>query len=344
MNVALEYFERVGEAWERAAGAAGTVDVRLRVAGRDIAVRVAGEELAALLLRAFAHLEPARHDPELTILVASTAVGVEVPRPPWVADDYWLRGEVRGSERERVKAAYDIGCAAVSLLDEEAATAVYWLRDGVTTWDRARPFKSILHWWLMRHEIQLTHAAAVGSGGGAVLLGGDMRAGKSTTALACALGGMAFAGEDYVAVSLEPAPTVHSLYCSAKVTPETLRLLPQLRRYAASGPADDDKALLFLDTDGPVHLERSLPLRAVVLPTVARASRTSVREAPPGAVFRAVAISTIRQLPGTVADAFSLTGRLLRGLPTYAADLGSDPLEVAAAIRGVLADEAVAVA
>ena len=52
--------------------------------------------------------------------------------------------------------------------------------------------------------------------------------GKSTAALCCLCNGLDYIGDDYVLVQLGPIPTVHSLYCTAKLNHDQMARFAKL--------------------------------------------------------------------------------------------------------------------
>jgi hypothetical protein len=336
------FFGRVRAAFDDAAAQAGTLERRYRIAGRCVRLRFAGSRLAELLTPALAHAaDESATAPDLTVLLTdSGSAGVSLPRPGWAAEDYWHRGEVLADGSDRVRVAFDQGAAAVSLLDRDAGTAVYWALDGSPAYERAAPLRTILSWWLEPNGLQLAHGGAVGTAGDGVLLAGRGGAGKSTTALACALAGMDFLGDDYVAVSPAGVLAAYGTYSSAKVSARTLALLPELAPLVAIGETpEEEKSVLFLSPRLSAQLKPKLELRAVVIPVVSDRGRAHLTPMSPAAAYRDLALSTVYQLPGAGQGTFQRLASLLRELPAWKLELGPDPLDAAAALRAFLAAE-----
>ena len=63
------------------------------------------------------------------------------------------------------------------------------------------------------------------------LITGSGGAGKSTTALLCLQAGLAYLGDDYVVIALDPVPTAYSLYCTAKLNDDQAAKFPGLLRF-----------------------------------------------------------------------------------------------------------------
>jgi hypothetical protein len=224
------------------------------------------------------------------------------------------------------------------MLDCEASRAVYWLPDGgsVPSEEQAGPFRTILHWWMALRDRQLLHAAAVGSEAGGALIVGRGGAGKSTTAVNCVQAGMRFAGDDYCLLGEGGAPSVLSLYSSAKLNDSALDRL-DLPAHLVSNPVrrPDEKAVLFLGRDMPGMVAPEMRLQAVLVPQKVEGGSRAVR-VPAAAALAALAPSTLLQLSGPREGSMRAMAALVRALPAYRLELGREPAGVVAAVRGVL--------
>src|SRR5690606_30759470 len=131
-------------------------------------------------------------------------------------------------------------------------------------------------WILGAAGAQLAHAAAVATNDGAALLAGAGGSGKSTTAALCLADGFAYLGDDYVAVtSSEGRVDVHTLYATAKPTPDALARLPRFAALVDGPGTTDDKAVALLAPAFPAaQLPASRQARAVLLPRVTNARDT----------------------------------------------------------------------
>ena len=151
------------------------------------------------------------------------------PPPPWEATAPEPLGFVESYSNDAVRCAVDIHTGSLivdSIADNKSYT---WFPSicELPAWAKASPFRIILSWLCNRHRMQIVHGGAVSMEGRAVLLVGPGGSGKSTTALACALAGMEYLGDDYCAV--EPkAGKVHMVYRTAKLFKSSVEMLPSL--------------------------------------------------------------------------------------------------------------------
>lgn len=350
----VAYFDALMTGFCRAGQAVGGVEDRVyMIGGHAVRLRFAGRGLIPPLTRALAHLAiEARPATALTVNLwdsASTGVGL-----PLLARDLvdlvrlrWFerldgRHEIKGYDSPRIRTTFHLGPDILSALDTERATAVYWVNDAAALpyYERGYPLQNILNWWAESHALHFVHAGAVGLPSGGVLVAGAGGSGKSSTCLTCGLAGMAFAGDDYSLVTLDPAPYAYSLYNTSKLRAEVeLNRYPGMRSWLANGDRlADEKPMFFFREQFPDRVALGFPLKAILLPRVTGQRDTSLEPAAPMTAFRLIAPSTLLQLSGTGQPAFSLLSRLVRRVPAYTLHLGTDTEQIPHAITALLAN------
>ena len=308
---------------------AGIHDVGVRVGGRSVTLRFAGEALVPSVLRALAHLvEPQTDRAELTVHLWDTAsTGAPMIPPPWPLDELGPTGAIPGAFAEGLHGFFRMDTGMLTLLDPAAGLGLMWIRDArdVDPGDRAGPLRQLLAAWFSEPGWCMTHAGAVGSEGRGVLLGGRGGSGKSTTTLLCLQAGLDFAGDDYVLVDAGAAPTpqAHSLYATAKLTDPAAVRLPALERAFEAG-RPGDKAMAFLVEHVPERLCRRLDLTALALPVVTGRRDTRVVPITAAEALRGLAPSTVFQHGGGGKRTLEVLARLTRRLPCHRLELGSD--------------------
>jgi len=325
--------------FEQAAHAASGVSERLyRIAGHRVTMRFAGGALVEKLTPAFAHLaDSSAAEPELILNVwDSASTGTEPPPLPPIERHDNSSGALYHHKGSRARFVYQPRPNALSLLEAGRGMSWYWVADAddLPYWECAAPFRQILYWWLSEHGCQQVHGAAVGSPSGGVLLVGKAGSGKSTASLATIGSQLAYAGDDYVAVSVEPVPWVHSLYNSGKIEPDDVSRFPRLFA-AVSNPEDlrTEKAVTYVHDHFPGSTTRGFPLRAILIPRVTARATPRIVESSSFAALAALAPSTIFQLHTAGQEALATLARLVGQVPSFFLDLGSEissiPLEIA---------------
>jgi len=337
------YFDEVCDAMhETAQAVGGFTDYFLQVANQTVRLRFAGPGLVPHTLPALAHLivEPTCL-PDLTIyLCDSASTGTRMPPITWNVADQTYRGGVTGCYNEGgFHFSYRPWDLVLSMLDAQSSRAAFWAVDARRMHFSARgaPLRDVLHWWLSHNGGQLVHGAGVGTLSAGVLLTGRGSSGKSTTALGCLGAGLFYAGDDHVAVSIEPTPFLHSLYNTAQLDVDgdfsISDLVPGVKD---PGPTPDRKVQLFMQPHCPDRIVSGFPLRAIIWPKVTGRKDTCLRAASGAEILIALAPATIVALPGAGQEALRLMAELTRRVPGYVLELGTDLSQIPPLISGVV--------
>ncbi|MFC1852051.1 serine kinase [candidate division CSSED10-310 bacterium] len=352
MDSQVEFFTIASSVFQKAARAAeGSVERFFRIAGVTICLRFASENLVPRVTPAFNHLAIAPQSlPDLTICLWER-VSREVRMPllfsffiRHVSIHWWDHVDNRGCltafTNNRIKSAFHPGPNILSLLDLHSNLGLYCVEaaDQIAWFETGSPMRTILNWWMAERQRLLIHAGAVGTSHGGALFVGRGGIGKSTAVLSCLNAGFNYAGDDYCIVSLTPAPYVHSLYNTAKLKGAAdLSRFPHLNTVLSNPNRDEgEKAMFFLHELYSDQLVEGFPLKVIFVPRVTGNSDTVIKKASPGFVLRALAPSTIAQLPGSGQPAFSFMSKLVRQVPCYEIEIGTDIAQIPAAVSRVL--------
>ncbi|HEY3727610.1 MAG TPA: hypothetical protein VGL51_10580 [Solirubrobacteraceae bacterium] len=337
-QAARAYYESVRRAFKRASREAGEFEQRLQIGEVRVKLRFAGPGLSAVLLPAFSPVLQSGSGPndfEVELWDEATT-GVGIPPPPWSLRDVIARGDIRTLSGGRIRAHVARGHRVLTMWDCERRRGIMWAADAhrLPYWLRAAPLRLVLHWGLSSPRRHLLHAGAVGDERSGALLVGPNGSGKSTTSLACVRGGLGYAGDDCVLLETEPSPRAISVYGTAKLSAPSVNLLPGL---PARRPSPDDESKFIVDVARawPRLMQRSVAISVVLLPQVT-AGRVLLRPASAAQAFRALAPSTVLQHADESATGLALMSRLVRQIPAYTLELGSDIAAVGPAIRHLL--------
>ncbi len=314
-------------------------EYRYRIAGIPVAQRFAGDALEPVLMPALRHLR-ADDAPELTVcLWDSASTGVALPPIPWehynnvFSWEYGTQGEIRSFNDQRFGVIHNRWLNYLHLVDRARGLAICWYDNAATLpyWECTFPLRTVLHLYTRDANVQLMHSASVGTPAGGVLLAGRSGSGKSTTALACLGSQLLYAGDDYTAVQLGDQPYVHSLYSVAKLVNDNLERFPHLQpRIHNQERAEDEKAILLLnDADGTTA---GFPLKAIFMPQVTGRHDTRLIEGSKAAALLALAPTSLFQLVGAKAISFRKMRDLVRQLPVYTLEVGTDLRQIPATI------------
>jgi len=336
------FFESLISAFESAQESAGGAVIRdFVIGGYTVRLQFAGSALVPYLTLALEHLAiPLARHADLTILLwDSASTHTAMPERPWQSEDLIARGDVRGFSNERFQTMLSGDVGMLSMLDSAEQRAVYWIREPghLPTYERGSPLRAIFHWWMRQHGRVLVHAAAIGSDNRGVLVIGKSGSGKSTTALTCLLNGWSYAGDDYCLVNANGTGDIYSLYNSAKLTPAHIRHFPALLAAISNQhELGTEKALVYLQQLVPERMVNELPLTAIFVPQITGRTETTVTRATQSAALRALAPSSLFQLPGTGPAEFLLLADLVGKVPCYTLELGTDLEQIPGVMRHVL--------
>ncbi len=235
----------------------------------------------------------------------------------------------------RIRAQVDRENQILTMWDRERRRGILWAADAerLPYWVRATPLRTILHWALAGSAQHLLHAAAVGGERAGALLVGPSGSGKSTASLACLQGGLGYAGDDYVLVETEPFPRAISVYGTAKLDAAGVRLLPDLP--ASQRASDAEKFIVDVARTRPRLMRHSVAVSVILLPQLTP-GRLAIWPTSAAQALLAMAPSTLLQHAGDSGTGLALMSRLVRQLPTYVFELGSDIAAVAPAVRRLL--------
>ena len=315
----------------------GTLDQWLRIAGHPVVVRYAGTRMRDAFARSFTHLQAAKaDDASLTISVwAGTEPGGRPPLPliPPEAE----HGDRAIFRSEALRLVYHIGPGMLTALAPGAGQAWVWIADvtDLPFWEKAAPFGVVWRWWLAEVGHTVLHAGTVATGAGGVLLVGSGGSGKSTASIACLEDGFRYAGDDYVVLDPDGS-TIHSLYGTGKLEHEHLDRVTNPRGDSVPNP-DVPKRVLMLADSHPDLVVPSLSVHAVLAPRLRpQRQQTTFRPISSAEAIRATAPSSMIQLPdGKQRDLAAIAG-LVRALPAYSLELGSDVSTIPGAVRRLL--------
>ena len=348
ISAAARHFMVVQAAFDNAAQAAGLSERFYDLGGYSVRLCFAGPALIPSLTPALAHRETGHAEtPDLTVCLWDTAsTGTLMPPPAWGGDAYGARGEIIGFNDDRNQTNFQLDgpalrVTAVNLLDHQSDTAIYWIPDAkdFPYHERSAPLRTILNWWMSRRRRQLIHAGAVGTAQGGVLLAGKGGSGKSTAALACLQSKLLYASDDYLLLGHDQLPFAHSLYSSAKLNGDQIHRLPHLWSTVSNKEGlAEEKAILFLNDYCPEKLTAGFPIRAILLPRVTGLAETGLKRASGATSLTALAPSSIFQLPGAGAQALEQLACLVRNVPSYLLELGTDIERIPAVISKLLSE------
>ena len=292
---------------------------RLVLAGRPVRLRIVGRALARQATLPFVHLRAGGQRlvadrPELTVdLWDEGATGV--PRPARERQD----GHPSVSTPD-ANVVYHRAPGSLTALDRRAGRAIGWRAGAelIEIGERAKPLPVILPLWCLDHGVSIVHGAAVARAGTCALIAGAAGAGKSTWSLACAGDGLAFLGDDQVALEETDDGdfVAQSLYATARLDRGHLESHPRLACGAPMLTEPGQKVLLHLGAAPSTRLAPRARIGAILLPGRDR-SGPGLERAERGRALLELAPTSLLGVIGGGAWGFERLGRLVERVPAY---------------------------
>jgi hypothetical protein len=182
----------------------------------------------------------------------------------------------------------------------------------------------------------VVHGALVARRGAAALLAGKSGAGKSTTALACALAGHDYLADDRFILARGDHMTfvAYSLFATAQVSSSALERFPQLRAGAPTVWEPGEKVVVALGQTSRVTCASEARIQAILLPRV-NGGPPAVRPVARSRALLALAPSSLFQLVGG-RGGFERLAQLAGAVPAWQLELGPDLSAIAALVDRVL--------
>jgi hypothetical protein len=212
----------------------------------------------------------------------------------------------------------------LSIVNFKDSKALFWIPDIDSLYPLdGRPFRTIFQWLLEKYNLQIVHAAGVGTSRGGVILTGKSGAGKSTVAAACLNSPLFFAGDENVILSTQSSPTVYSLYNSTNLDINSLdRLQFMQKENIQIKEKRIDKKLISLYQNFPNKMISQFPLRAVIVSQIVGTGNSHLERLSSAAALTALAPTSIFQVPGSKKEAFLRMSDIVKKTPCYKLSVG----------------------
>ncbi len=222
----------------------------------------------------------------------------------------------------------------LTAIDRRRRRGMVWFTEPgrIASWHVARPLIHAIKGISFASDWIPIHAAAASWQGRAIVAVGQSGAGKTSIALAGAMSGWNYLGDDAVLVRAGPA-AVARLYASARVRPDMFGILAGAMA-ASLGTSDDAgelKAELDMRLVGACREDRA-PLAAILLPEREGAPQPRLLPVSRSEAVRRIALAARQSIQGDDRSTFDKLAALVREVPCYRFDPGPDPF---AAARGL---------
>lgn len=313
------------------------------VGGRALHARIAGSDLAAVLLRSFAPGEPTVAGPGLRLDLwderATGIPGTDRPRGPEAIERH-------GPDGERLAFSDDARHVRFSgpdfdlRLDRDAQHVVGWVRDAalLNSWHRARPLQTLLMTWLADQGMTVVHAAMVARDGRGVIFSGPAHSGKSTITAICAAAGLDVLGDETIALEERDGELVgHTVHAAVKLRAAGLDRHPALAgRLESCGPPWTDEAVAFMCDVTPGQVVASARVAALAFPVLHAEPQTAFAPLRRGVALRVLTGALLSVEPGNVTSSFDVLSAAVARVPVMRMHVGADTAALPGAVSTLL--------
>ncbi len=339
-----EFFQRVHEKFLTADKSSNEPKiVTLKVGDKIIRLHFASRALIPVITPALQHLNSpnSSYNADLDVyLWDSNSTGIPMVQRPWDDNAFSHKGIIKGFNTETIKTVYQTDRDILSILNLKTNKAIYWTSDVRTVpyFETGAPLLGILPQWFLENDNLFVHGGAIGVENKGILIVGPGGSGKSTTTLRCLNNqSLYYLADDYCLLDLNDSIQVHSIYCSGKLDPVQLSSFSFLKS-AIYNPNSlhEEKALFFLHPLFAHRLMKTVPLKAIFIPQITSKGKTYISPASPVEAFKALAPSTLFQLPGFDHKASKMIAKLIKKVPIYHLKLGDDSKRVPEVIHNYL--------
>ena len=314
-------------------------DYDISLAGIKVRLRIAGTNMPSLIIPALAHLlqNNSEYRPEYTVFIWDTqSAKTKLPKFYGSSSDIQFRGEINGLNTERFYAAQFSHANLLTLYDSVRKIGIVCTSNPFQfpAFEIACPLRAVISWILQSNNMALIHAAAIGTEKGAVLLGGDSGAGKSSTALRGLLNQLLYFGDDICGIENHGAvSTVHSIYSSAKLHANDQAKFNGLSVAKANIPlmGEHEKQIYLLSPHFNSQLSLSSPIKAILIPDHANGPM-KMEALSKGYTTNVISASTNSLLPRSGIETIKVIANTVRNVPCLRFHLGPDPDAIAPAI------------
>jgi hypothetical protein len=349
------FFDTTYKIFQEAEQRNGSVKRFYSICGHSVELRFAGSALIPSITPALGHLLlDAVDTPSLTVCIwDDISTNTHMPPPPWSGltvlgmdghfkGVYTRRGDVRGFSDDRILTSYNWDANALSIMDKKRDLALYWTYNAarLPSYESSAPLRTIFNWWINQFGFHFVHSGAVGTTEGGVLLAGKGGVGKSTTALSCLNSDLLYVSDDYCLICGDPAPYAFCIYSSAKLNADDIQSVPHVFPTMSNiDRIDKEKAVFFLHPIFAKKIVSGFPIRAILLPLISAGKETSLSPASSAEALKALALSTMSQLPGAGRESLQIMTRIVHRVPCYHIELGGDLTRIPHVIGGLLRNQ-----
>jgi len=313
-------------------------------AGQRVRFCIVGQNLAKNITQPFSHLRidgSVSSATDLTIeLWDEQETGVQCQIRPVDSDSHWVEVTATSLDNRFIGQRLPHTFTCFDRMTHHIVGSLVW-NEHIFVYERAKPLARLLVEWHNDRQVQVIHAGLVAWNGQGVLLAAKSGSGKSTSTLACLSAGFGYLGEDYVGLRrlADGSFLGHSLYSSVFLETRHLQRFPSFLPYTIKGKRHEQKSAVILSHVFPERLERTVPIRFVLIPRITGLQESKISPASKGQALLALGPSSLLQIPSRGIRSFPKLAQLVEQIPCYWLDAGYDIDSIPRCIKEFLEKE-----
>ncbi|NHZ86171.1 MAG: serine kinase [Planctomycetia bacterium] len=345
-------FEEVFKSFQRAEKNKSSKVQYYNIASQTVKLRFAGSAMIPHMTPALSHLRSiSQNKCSLTICVwDSVSTKVDLPLNFWENDigiglqdnDYQHSSSNNARiyfKENSIQGVYHVETKILSLFDMNTNLGILWINNAqkIPYYVSSSPFRSILQWWAAYNDLLMIHAGAIGNDRSGVLLAGKSGSGKSCTTMTCINSTLQYAGDDHILINTKSPFRSYSLYNACKLYNSDFNRFPEILKGSSNAwDLNNEKSVLFLHDIVPDKIVRGFQIKAILLPKIVNVKDSYLVAVSQAESLKALAPSTIFQLPGAGKVDFKIMAKLVKQIPSFILKLGSNNKNIPDIIANLL--------
>ena len=331
----LESYAELRAEFETSARARAVLERSIEIAGRQVQMRLVGEPIAAWIDPTLGHLasKSVGSSPRLTVDLFPGASG----QPG--SDG---AGRISTSADGRFLSQSVGGCYYLLDRTERRLVGSICSLEEIPSWERVKPLSVPVTTWLNDDGLSVIHAGLVSLGGQGVLFAGPSGTGKSTCALACAVAGFDFLGDDCIILDVQHGTGSanncigYSLYSTGALDAAHLEKFASPLVHTNGATASRGKQLIALHVAQHIQTVPQSKIRAIMLPRLTQEERSVIRPAAKSDALRLLAPSSIIKRAVPAGRTLARLAALVNLVPSYWLDMSHHPADIPKAIAALI--------
>lgn len=223
------------------------------------------------------------------------------------------------------------GAGSLTIFDRVSRRGIVWYLslDTVTSWETSKPLLQTVKALSLDAEWVPVHAAAAAWNNKGLLFTGPSGIGKSSTVLACVDAGWKYIGDDFLILRGKPVQA-KNIFASARIREDMFSRLSRTVSFAdyLSTDSGETKAEVNMSKLPDIDIGDAR-LHAILIPRRSQSKETTIVSTKRSTALRALAATTLVNLPGAPAETHKKIENFVEDLPCYSLSLGTEFSETA---------------